>query len=198
MKKWSTALLPLGILLVLAVLTTWLRYATELPDSVRDGKNRHDPDVIINDARGHKLDASGRLQYTIVAEEIRHFPDDETTELRQPRLVYLHAQQPPVTIRAEHAVGNKPAERVDLHEQVEVRRAASGKNAELVATMSELTVLTDEQKAFTKSQVLITQGNSWVQGVGLQIDNKLQTYLLESEVTGQIESSFARKKKPKT
>jgi lipopolysaccharide export system protein LptC len=63
--------------------------------------------------------------------------------------------------------------------------------------MSELTVLTDEEKAFTKSQVLITQGKSWVQGVGMQVDNRFQTYVLESKVTGQIESHFARKQ-PKT
>jgi lipopolysaccharide export system protein LptC len=83
---------------------------------------------------------------------------------------------------------------VDLSEQVEVRRAATDKDAQLLAETSELTVLTEEEKAFTKSQVLITQGNSWVQGVGMQVDNQLQTYVLESQVTGQIESHFARKK----
>jgi hypothetical protein len=31
-KKWSGALLPLGILLVLLALTAWLRYATESPE----------------------------------------------------------------------------------------------------------------------------------------------------------------------
>jgi hypothetical protein len=29
----------------------------------------------------------------------------------------------------------------------------------------------------------------------MQVDNKLQTYLLESQVTGELESRFGRKKK---
>ncbi len=196
MKRWSSALLPLGILLILVALTAWLRYATDLPEIRHDGKNRHDPDYIVTEASGRKLDATGKLLYTLAAAELRHYPDDDTTELTRPTLVYLHPTRPPVTIRAQHGRSSSRGERVELWDQVEVQRAASGKDAQLLATMSELTVLTDEEKAFTKSKVLITQGNSWVQGVGMQIDNQLQTYLLESDVSGQIESHFARKKPP--
>ena len=85
-------------------------------------------------------------------------------------------------------------ERVELSERVEVRRAATDRQAELVLETPDLTVLTDEEKAFTKSRVVITQGKSWVQGVGMQIDNKLQTYLLESQVTGEIASHPAKTK----
>ncbi len=194
MKKWSSAVLPLSILLVLVALTAWLRYASEFPELGRDGKNRHDPDLIISEARGHKLDASGKLLYTLAAAEIRHFTDDDTTEWRQPRLVYLHPDGSPVTISAGFGHASAKGERVDLREQVEIRRAATPRNAELVAEMAELTVLAEEEKAFTRSWVLITQGHSWVRGVGMQVDNKLQTYHLESEVTGQIASHFGKKK----
>jgi lipopolysaccharide export system protein LptC len=194
MKKWSTAVLPLSILLVLVALTAWLRYSTEGPEPGRDGKNRHDPDIIISDAKGQKLDASGRLLYTLTAAEIRHYPDDDTTELLKPKLVYLHPTRPPVTISSGSGRSTAQGERVDLREQVEIQRAATAKSEQLSAEMSELTVLTDEERAFTRSQVLITQGKSWVQGVGMQVDNKFQTYLLESKVTGQIESHLARKK----
>ena len=78
-----------------------------------------------------------------------------------------------------------------------MHRAASDKNPSLLVETPTLTVLTSEEKAFTESPVLITQGDSWVRGIGMQVDNKLQTYLLESRVTGQIESHLA-KKKPKT
>jgi lipopolysaccharide export system protein LptC len=194
MKAGSTAILPLSILVVLAALTSWLRYATEFPDERSDGKNRHDPDYIISDASGRKFDTAGSLLYTLVAEEIRHYPDDDTADLLRPTLVYLKPTKPPLTIAAEHGHSTSQGQRVDLWEQVEVHRSATEEDAELVAKTTELTVLTDEEKAFTKSKVLITQGSSWVQGVGMQIDNKLQTFVLESEVTGLIESRFGRKK----
>lgn len=194
MKQWSSALLPLSLLLVLAALTFWLQYVTEWPEERNDGKNRHDPDFIVNSATLRKLDATGRLVYTLVADEIRHYPDDDTTDLSRPRLVYLHPTRPPVTISALRGHSSPKGERVDLAGEVEVRRAATAQEAELVLETPELTVLTDEERAFTSSPVLLTQGSSWVKGVGMQVDNKQQTYLLESRVTGQIDSHFAKKK----
>lgn len=197
MKQWSSAALPIIILLTLAALTFWLRYATRFSDQPNDGRLRHDPDYIVNDATVRKIGPTGRLEYTLFAAEIRHFPDDDTTTLDKPKLVYLHPTDPPVTITAERGQVSPKGERVDLTEQVEVRRAARGTTPQLLVETPDLTVLTNEEKAFTKSPVLITQGKSWLQGVGLQVDNKLQTYLLESRVTGEIESHLARKK-PKT
>ena len=190
-------MLPIAILLVLASLTFWLRYATELSEKPSDGQHRHDPDYIVNDATIRKIGQSGQLEYTLFAQEIRHYPDDDSTNLDQPKLIYLDAKKPPLTISAVRGHMSAKGERVELSEQVEVHRAASGKGSSLLVETPELTVLTSEEKAFTESPVLITQGDSWVRGVGMQVDNKLQTYLLESRVTGQIESHLA-KKKPKT
>ncbi|MEF8701484.1 MAG: LPS export ABC transporter periplasmic protein LptC [Candidatus Accumulibacter sp. UW26] len=192
-KKWSGALLPLGILLVLLALTAWLRYATESPEPDRNGKHRHDPDFIITDARGHKLDGAGKLLYTLVTTELRHYPDDDSSELLNPQLVYLQPGRPAVSISAGHGLASSRAQRIDLREAVELRRAASAGDQELVVETDQLTLLPDEEKAFTLSQVRITQGKSWLQGVGMQVDHKRQTYVLESRVNGEIESHFARK-----
>ncbi|MCB1933731.1 LPS export ABC transporter periplasmic protein LptC [Accumulibacter sp.] len=197
MKRWSSALLPIGILLILAALTFWLRYATNLGAEPSDGKHRHDPDYLVNDATIRRIGQSGRLEYTLFADEIRHFPDDDTTELDRPKLVYLNPARPPVTVSAMRGNLSPKGEQIDLVEQVEVRRAAGAGTPELLIETPALTVLSNEERAFTKSPVVIRQGESWVKGVGMQVDNKLQTYLLESRVTGEIASHLA-KKKPKT
>ena len=88
MKNWGSALFPLTLLLTLAALTFWLRYASELPDARRDGKYRHDPDYIINNATLRKLDNTGQLTYTLKSPEIRHYPDDDSTVLRLPILIH--------------------------------------------------------------------------------------------------------------
>jgi lipopolysaccharide export system protein LptC len=141
MRKWSSALLPLSILLVLVALTTWLRYVTEFPEVRNDGRNRHDPDYIISDVRGRKLDTAGNLLYILTADEIRHYPDDDTTDLLKPTLIYLDPKRPPVSIHSVHGHTSSQAERIELWEQVEIHRAATAKDGPLVATMSELTVL---------------------------------------------------------
>jgi len=60
-----------SILLVLLALTAWLRYPTEFPEERSDGKNRHDPDYIVTQVSGRKLDATGKLLYTLGAEDPR-------------------------------------------------------------------------------------------------------------------------------
>ncbi|MFZ4538858.1 LPS export ABC transporter periplasmic protein LptC [Propionivibrio sp.] len=196
MKNWGSALFPLSILLALTALTFWLRYATEMPEERRDGKNRHDPDYIITDATLRKLDQTGRLKYTLIAADIRHYPDNDSTDLTKPNLVYLHASRPTVTMSADRGHISEDGEQADFSGNVRIHRAATAKDEAMIATMPQLTVLPDEEKAYTKSPVLITQGQSWAKGVGMQVDNRAQTYVLESQAFAVLESSHAKKKKP--
>lgn len=194
MKQWGSALFPLSLLAALAALSFWLRYATELPDERRDGKHRHDPDFVINDSVLRKLDSSGQLQYTLNSVDIHHYPDDDSTDMVKPHLVYLYPTRPSVTIRAERGHANKEGEQIDLYENVQITRAATAKDPEMNGYTDQLTVFPDDEKAFTKSPVLITKGQSWLKGVGLQVDSRAQTYVLESQAFAVLESKSAQKK----
>jgi len=196
MKQWGSALFPLGVLLALAALTYWLRYATEMSEPSRDGKHRHDPDYIVTDATMRKLDVDGKLKYTLKAVDIRHYPDDDSTDITQPNLVYLNPSKPPVTVTAQRGHASKDGAQVDLYDDVRIHRAPTAKDEAMDATMAQLTVLPDDEKAYTKSPVLITQGMSWVTGIGMQVDNRAQTYVLESQARAVLESRFAKKKTP--
>lgn len=194
MKSWGSAIFPLSVLLALAALTFWLRHAIELPEERRDGKTRHDPDYIIEQPQWRKLNSSGQLQYTMTAGEIRHFPDNDTTEVTRPRIEHLHPTRPPIVVTAERARVDKTGDRVDFLDKVRIQRQATTSQAELVATTPDLTVFPDAEKAFTKSPVLITEGASSLRGVGMQLNQKTQTYILESQALGQFESRHARKR----
>jgi len=63
----------------------------------------------------------------------------------------------------------------------------------MVGTTSELTVFPNDEKAFTRSPVRITQGESWITGIGLQMDYRMQTYVLESKARALLESRHAKK-----
>ncbi|MFZ2855733.1 MAG: LPS export ABC transporter periplasmic protein LptC [Rhodocyclaceae bacterium] len=194
MKNWGSALFPLTILIALSGLTFWLRHAIELPDERQDGKNRHDPDYIISAPQLRKLDKNGQLQYTLNANEIRHYPDDDTTDVTKPVLVNLNTKRPSVTISSERAHVSQDGNQVDFYDDVRILRAATAQQAALLATMPDLVVRPDDEKAFTKSPVLVTQGASWLKGVGMRVDQKTQTYVLESQAVGQFESKHAKKR----
>ena len=98
---------------------------------------------------------------------------------------------------ADRGHASKGGDQVDLHGNVRIQRAASAKDHELNAFMPELTVLPDDEKAFTEHPVRITRGDaSWVTGTGMKVDYQARTYVLESQVRGVIESKRAQKKKP--
>lgn len=194
MKSWASAIFPLTVLLALAALTFWLRHAIELPEERTDGKTRHDPDYIVEQAQLRKLDQAGNLQYTLKAAEIRHFPDNDSTDVSKPDLVYLHPDRPAVTMNAERAHIGKDGKQVDLFENVRLRRDATSRQAALLVTTTEMTAFPDEESAFTKSPVIMTQGASWLKGVGMQVNHKTQTYVLESQALGQFASKSAKKR----
>jgi lipopolysaccharide export system protein LptC len=195
MKHWGSALFPLSLLMVLTLLTFWLRYATELSEPNRDGKYRHDPDYILSDIVLRKLDQNGQLRYTLRAADVRHYPDDGTIDLLSPHLLQQNRQEdkPPVTISADRGHVSNDNERIDLYDNVRIYRRPFGKYEELTATMNELTAFPDDEKAFTKAPVLIRQGQSWVKGVGMRVDNRAQTYIIESQAVGFMERKNTRK-----
>jgi lipopolysaccharide export system protein LptC len=57
---------------------------------------------------------------------------------------------------------------------------------EMVARMPDLTAEPDAGIAFTSSPVEITQGQSWVKGVGAHLDNNTSTLILQSQVRGLL------------
>jgi lipopolysaccharide export system protein LptC len=197
MKHGGSALFPLSLLLVLTLLTFWLRYATELDVPNRDGRYRHDPDYILSDTVLRKLDRNGLLKYTLRVAEARHYPDDDTTDILRPDLTHQSSEddKPPVRISAERGHLSQDNERVDLYDKVRIHRPPSGKYDEFTATMNALTVFPNDETAFTQSPVLITQGKSWVKGVGMRVNNRTQTYVIESRAVGVLERKHIEKKR---
>ena len=187
MKNWSNSLFPLVILIALAGLTFWLRYASQLDEPTRDGKTRHDPDYIVSDAVLRKISENGQLQYTLRASDIRHYPDNDTTDVLMPNLEHVNPGRPIVTMSAKRGHISAKGEQVDLYDDVRIVRAGDAKRAPLHASMPQLTVFPDAEKAFTKSNVLITQGKSWAKGLGMQVDQRLQTYVIESQARASFE-----------
>lgn len=196
MKHWGSAIFPLTLLCALTALTFWLRYATELPEVRPDGKHRHDPDFVVTDATLRKIGPTGNLQYTLKAAEIRHFPDDNTNDIQRPNLVYQSPKSPTVTTTADRAHTSDNNERIDLYDNVRIHRAATRTDAAMVTTTTELAVFPNEEKAFTEKAIRMEQGQSWATGVGFQMDNRAQTYVVESRARALLESRYAKKPKP--
>jgi len=178
------SLLPLLLIGVLAALTFWLQRISEPPALDLSGRDRHDPDFIVDTFTVRRFDTQGELQHTLAATRMQHYPDDDTTMVTAPHVTF-HGT-PPTLLTAEQALVSKDAKAVRLERNVLlVRSAANGGLSTEVAT-ARLDVLPDLETASTNLPVTITQGRSVVTGSGLLADNKSMLTTLRGPVRGTI------------
>lgn len=184
MKISSNQLFPLILLTLLAGLTFLLQNAVDHENPINNGKLRHDPDAIAEDFEIRRFSESGQLKYRLQAPYLVHFPDDDSSELRQPRLLTLRDNGEPLELRAHNARASSNGETVYLWGEVTATRPGSPGQPGTVARMPDLTVQPDLGIGFTASPVRIDQGSSWLQGTGMRLDNNAATFTLLSQVQG--------------
>jgi len=185
MKHWPSQLFPVIVLLVLAGLSFWLQSTVDRGETRNDGKFRHDPDATAENFIVRRFDQNGQVKYRLSAPYLVHYPDDDTSEVKSPTLISYRPEGTTVTVTGDHAKVTAKGETIFLQDNVSVIRAATPGRLEMVARMPDLTAQPEAGIAFTKSPVEITQGQSWIKGVGIHIDNNNSTLVLQSQVRGQ-------------
>ena len=186
MKIRITNLLSIMLMLFLAALTLWLRIAVEMPGNGGNGHLRHDPDAIIENFMVTRLNEQGIAQYTLAADRMLHFADDDSTELAAPQVVKL-GEGPKVTITAERGTVTHDGEEAFFHGNVVVVRAATPEREELRVRTEYLHVLAEKNIARTDRAVTITEGRSVLSGIGMEFDEDARRFALFSRVRGRFD-----------
>jgi lipopolysaccharide export system protein LptC len=183
MKDRAASLFPLAMLVLLAALTFWLNRVIQ-GDNPR-GPQRHDPDYWVERFEVRRFNTEGRLQHTVVADNLLHYPDDDTTIVATPHVTYH--QKPPTEIFARMAYVGKDGKEIDLVDNVRVvRHSAEAGAPSTVLETRTLKIFPDSEKGHTNDPVVITQGKSIMNGSGLDIDNRSGISVLYGRVTGTL------------
>jgi len=187
--------LPLLLLAALAALTFWLdRLVQPLPPPV-DRSARHDPDYIVDKFSALRTDDQGRATYTLTADRLMHYPDDDTTQLTSPRLVSHRSRQAPVTITARQATVSGNGENVYFRDDVKVVRAAYPGHSELTMRTAYLHVIPDDSIAKTDQPVTITDAATTINAVGLELNSDTRILKLLARVRGTYDPGKATSSK---
>jgi lipopolysaccharide export system protein LptC len=174
--------LPLLPLLGLLGVTYWLEQQVRPEPGKADASSRHDPDAVMENFSAVRMNELGRPRFVMAAARMRHYPDDDSSELDAPRLTSLSAGRPAIHVVARRGVVSGSADEVFLYEDVEVLREASAGRSELTLQTDYLRVLPDRDWADTDRPVLIFDARNTIHGVGLEMDNKARTMELLSQV----------------
>lgn len=184
MKHWPSQLFPIILLALLAGLTFWLQKVVDSEVPHVTSKQQHEPDAIAENFTVRRLDQNGQVKYRLTAPYLEHFPDDDSSLIKSPTLISYRPNAAPLTLAADNAKVTSKGETVYLWDKVSVTRAATAERQAMVARMPDLTVQPDLGFAFTNSPVEITEGPSWIKGVGARLDQNTAIFVLQSQVTG--------------
>jgi lipopolysaccharide export system protein LptC len=181
--KYSGSLFPLLLAGILAAVTFWLQQVAEPGGVDRSGRLRHDPDYIVEKFSVRRFNADGKLQHTLTAPFMSHYPDDDSTVLTSPQIVF-HGT-PPSRLSGNTAHVSKDAKEVVLDGNVNMVRAGVDAPDTVVST-ARLNIFPDDEIARSESAVTITKGLTVINGTGLAMDNKTSTTQLFGPVRGII------------
>mgnify|MGYP003334492043 CR=1 FL=1 len=176
-------LFPLALMVVLAALTYWLDQVVQKPAAAPNALLRHDPDYIVDKLLATRMDVNGGIKNTLRSDKLVHFPDDDTTELENPRFISF-AKSAPVTITAKKGLVSSNGENVYFRDTVRVVRAPYGEKSEMVMDTDYLHVLPDDNIAKTDRAVTITDANMVINAVGMELNSETRMMQFNSRVKG--------------
>lgn len=185
MKNWSGQIFPITLLALIAGLSFWLQASLTPTESAIPRGDDGTPDAYAENFQIRRHDDDGQLKYRLSAPHMKHFPHDDSSEIRNPELIAYRKNAPPVTVTAGQARVTAQGENIVLTETVRIVRAETPEKPALIAETSLLNVMPDTGQAHTDQPVHITQGASWISGIGAHIDNNASTFELKSQVRGQ-------------
>jgi len=164
------ALFPLFIAALLALATYWLQFVVSNERQSGLGNDRGDPDTIVERFHVDKFDEHGRLAMNLDADELRHYPKDDSADLTQAR-VRFHSAGRESTWRSDKARVTERGDRIQLMDNVRGVRVATPTSLEQVLTTTEATVTTRDEMVRFSSPLLVTQGTTHIEAASGEWDN---------------------------
>ena len=171
MKPVASVWLPIGLILALALLTFWLTQAVEVKQPEPD-KTRHDPDMIVENFTARQLGPDGAERYTLTAQKMLHFPDNDTTDLDGVQFTATEKNNPPMRVMSPRARLTGKADEIFFLDFVQIVREPFGGYQRLIGETSYFHVIPDLGIGDTDKPVKLTEGNNVMTAEGMEINNK--------------------------
>ena len=186
MKLSTTRVFPLALMGALALLSFYLERAVR-DEEAAPPIRRHDPDYIVSNFTATTYNQAGAAESMLSAAKMIHYPDDDSTELVEPRLVQTKPDEARMTVRAERGALSRDGDEVFLWDSVLLTREADRGRAEARLTTTFLHVVRDKSLALTDREVLMEEGTRSLAGRGMEYNYDTGQMILRGNVRGRFE-----------
>ncbi len=179
----------------LALLTFWLDRVVR--EEVRHPSlRRHDPDYIVDRFSITSYDPEGRTESQLSADRMVHYPDDDTTELVKPRVVYTKAEEPRLVLTAQRGALSQDGDEVFLYDDVLLVRDANADSPETRMRSEFLHLLRDRSMVLTDRPVSVTDPRRSVSADAMEYNNETRELVLSGQVRGDFAAAANRSDAP--
>lgn len=174
------ARLVVAFILGMLGLTAWWHYErTRSTEEVAAAGVRR-PDYTVERFTATRMNEEGRPRRRLAALELRHYPNDDSSELERPILTMFQPTTPPWVIRSETGSVSSGAEEVIFHGRVHIDRRAAADLRPVAIVTRELHVWPDTDYAQTDEHVRADSLDDWVtaeRGARIWFDEALRLQL---------------------
>ena len=142
-------LLPIALMLFLALLTFWINQTVQEQGLSISRLNRHDPDYMLYNFVSTRTNAAGKTKYVLAATEMRHFPDNDYTELKRPRFTQFGLDKPYTQVYGQRGKISANGKLVEFNQQVKVTRQGTAEKGEMQLQTEKLIMEPDTEVSYT-------------------------------------------------
>lgn len=162
------------VILTGLVVGTWFaaEYTQRAVTLDAPAKKTHEPDSWGKVLVMLRADETGQAISRIEGEYLEHFPDDDSYDIIQPRAMSIKPNQPTLIGTSQIATVLDDGDRIIMKKDAIVMRLATKDTDPLNVSSQEITLLMDEDVAFTDLPALAIRERSTLKGVGMRYDNK--------------------------
>ena len=152
---------------LLALGSAWLLNRITDTESIEISVLRHDPDTYMHDLITLTMNQDGTPKNKLYADYMAHYPDDNTTELINPKLEIFRLGKPPTIITAEKGWVTEDNEVILLSGNTRLLQLDNEGNRELEIITSDVRVLMDQEYAETDKQATIFAKKTTIKSTGI-------------------------------
>lgn len=191
--------LPVLLMGVLALGTWWLVRNAPKPLAITAERAVvHEPDYYMKDFSIKKYDLSGRLTSHLQGTQAHHYPDTDTMEIDNPRMILVAPDGRITRGTANRALSNGDGSEVQLFGNAVVTRDAftpPGKQTLPVMKFEGefLHAWPNEERVESNKPVILTRGTDRFTGDSLNYNNLDQVLKLNGRVRGVIQGAAAQR-----
>ena len=156
-------------LILLLLISFWLLRSSQ-DEAQTSTQEEHVIDYMLRDLSTTTFGQDGKPHRTLNTPELKHYQDDDTSELLSPHIVAHQGAQPPWNIYSDAGWVSGDGELILLNGKVKMRREAFTDNPSMNVDTKYLRVRRNEDYAETEERVKVRSSNGdHVDGVGAQV-----------------------------